>query len=570
MLDSSTIDGGKTGICYQELGADSHNLMGYRMATESIALQISEWLKNCASLHKSCNDQQRNQDSTSAKIRLLVDANISGQESDIRYVTLSHRWSNITKAGATTKATILERYQSLSLDEFPSHFKEAIALIRRLGFEHIWIDSLCIIQDSQDDWLQQASLMQRIYSRGVLNLAPLGELSNSDDVRPSKNTEVMGCILRVSDDDAASESLICWKPDNFDQTLRESVLYSRGWTFQERLLSTRTVHFGHQQYWECCSLRASTTFPTGVDFPGTFSDNFVLRFKELSPDLPNKRMGAQDLHVLWCSLVRDYSRKTFTRSSDKLVAFRGIVERLEQVFPPALHEYMHGLWSSCLPEQLLWGVEEDCNRGASCTTVLPSWSWASRTQETKFVSTHLEQVPFRIRLAHFVGACTVSLEKYCASEGVVQMDARPSLKFNGILVSLSSMDRRTLSTEFDSDSCFAEEPSIFLFPAFQTMTRVDGLILQPIEIGDGVTGCGTYFQRLGIFQSPTNIFEKVIPMLFGRLLPDGSIEADSGNDLYLEHLEAEKQVDERVQDVPGVARWILCANNGVFLEHYEN
>ena len=60
-----------------------------------------------------------------------------------------------------------------------------------------------------------------------------------------------------------------------------------------------------------------------------------------------------------------------------------------------------------------------------------------------------------------------------------------------------------------------------------------------------------------------------IPRLLGRLRPDGNIDLHIDNELHLEHLEVEKQVYERLRDVPGIARCIECTNNGILLEYYS-
>jgi len=61
-----------------------------------------------------------------------------------------------------------------------------------------------------------------------------------------------------------------------------------------------------------------------------------------------------------------------------------------------------------------------------------------------------------------------------------------------------------------------------------------------------------------------------IPKLLGRLRPDGKIEAHSDNDLYLEHLEGEKRIYERLREVSGVATCIEQTSNGILLEYYRN
>jgi hypothetical protein len=82
-------------------------------------------------------------------------------------------------------------------------------------------------------------------------------------------------------------------------------LSQRGWTFQERVLSKRTVHFGDQLYWECASLRACEYFPLTLDHPNhpEFRDDFVQRLK-LETQRPREQeqnqVYNQSLHNLWC------------------------------------------------------------------------------------------------------------------------------------------------------------------------------------------------------------------------------------------------------------------------------
>ncbi|KAK3069947.1 hypothetical protein LTR53_011304 [Teratosphaeriaceae sp. CCFEE 6253] len=61
-----------------------------------------------------------------------------------------------------------------------------------------------------------------------------------------------------------------------------------------------------------------------------------------------------------------------------------------------------------------------------------------------------------------------------------------------------------------------------------------------------------------------------IPQLFGRLHPDGTIEAASDNAFQSRRLAIEEQVYERLHDVPGVAKCIECTSNGILLKYYPN
>lgn len=60
------------------------------------------------------------------------------------------------------------------------------------------------------------------------------------------------------------------------------------------------------------------------------------------------------------------------------------------------------------------------------------------------------------------------------------------------------------------------------------------------------------------------------PRLHGRLLSDGTVEADGDNYLHLSHLDKEKQVYDRLRGVPGVAECIECTPNGILLKYYPN
>ncbi|KXJ84723.1 hypothetical protein Micbo1qcDRAFT_110726, partial [Microdochium bolleyi] len=47
-----------------------------------------------------------------------------------------------------------------------------------LGFDHIWIDSLCILQDSEKDWEEQSAVMADVYKFAWLNIAALWTTSD--------------------------------------------------------------------------------------------------------------------------------------------------------------------------------------------------------------------------------------------------------------------------------------------------------------------------------------------------------------------------------------------------------
>jgi hypothetical protein len=88
------------------------------------------------------------------------------------YTTLSHRWASPQSQPLTLKESNLEEYQcGIAFRDLPPIFQEAIRLTRLLGSKHLWIDSLCIIQDSPADWQYEASKMASVYGNALCNLA---------------------------------------------------------------------------------------------------------------------------------------------------------------------------------------------------------------------------------------------------------------------------------------------------------------------------------------------------------------------------------------------------------------
>jgi len=94
-----------------------------------------------------------------------------------RYATLSHCWGKIPDKIVLTKEGKAS-FQKALPEHISQTFKDAITAARMLGFNYIWIDSLCIIQDSRDDWLNESSQMGKVYEYSTLNITAT---SSKDD-----------------------------------------------------------------------------------------------------------------------------------------------------------------------------------------------------------------------------------------------------------------------------------------------------------------------------------------------------------------------------------------------------
>jgi hypothetical protein len=90
--------------------------------------------------------------------------------SRLHYLTLSHCWGAFVplRLLGTNIAAFLE---DIPFDSLPKTFQNAVEMTRNLGLHYLWIDSLCILQDSAQDWEVESNRMYEIYKHSYLNLA---------------------------------------------------------------------------------------------------------------------------------------------------------------------------------------------------------------------------------------------------------------------------------------------------------------------------------------------------------------------------------------------------------------
>lgn len=100
-------------------------------------------------------------------VRLVHAADLTGTEA---YAALSHRWpqSEFLKCREETIEFLKNDVPEHTLTKT---FQEAIRLTRDLGFSYLWVDSLCIVQDDNEDWERESRTMASVYSNAEVTLA---------------------------------------------------------------------------------------------------------------------------------------------------------------------------------------------------------------------------------------------------------------------------------------------------------------------------------------------------------------------------------------------------------------
>jgi hypothetical protein len=134
-----------------------------------------EWLSKCVLEHSACSGGTDANFWPSRLLCLGDDHRIRLHTSKdypaiLSYMTLSHCWGDaqFIKLQQSNKETF---EKEIPWDSLPQTFKDAIRVARHLGSKYLWIDSLCIIQDSEQDWMAESKMMGKVYKNAVCNIA---------------------------------------------------------------------------------------------------------------------------------------------------------------------------------------------------------------------------------------------------------------------------------------------------------------------------------------------------------------------------------------------------------------
>lgn len=320
-----------------------------------------------------------------------------------RYVALSYVWNSAAKddvgEGAAAKDRLLLRRDNLAdfcrqgflrgriFGRVPVVIRDAINFVRLSGFRYLWVDSLCIVQHD-DSTRDRVGLMNEIYSGAYFTIIAA---ASTEGLYGKDHDE--GDLPRGSDSVRYLHSkLLC------------SHWASRGWTFQEQLLSKRAIVFLDDVcFWDC---QRDVKWPSMDETPD-LSVHMRPRLQARQPPSRSRhpfeeaflervdrkvfsREGSQDLislstvpdFKLYIELICRYSNRDLTYDQDVLPAFSGVLEVLSR--RSFRGGFICGLPALFLDSALLWQPLLKGRRRSPVGTAtkiapmapLPSWSWA--------------------------------------------------------------------------------------------------------------------------------------------------------------------------------------------------
>jgi len=155
------------------------------MASPKAMERAKQRLEECQKEHIKCPARLRD---SILPTRLLavgsdgdptIKLHISRPDERGQYLALSYCWGG-PQQYKTTEENVADNCQAIQLEKLPQTIQNAISIIRRLGFRYLWIDALCILQDSEIGKHREINHMGAVYRNASLTIVASNALCVSE------------------------------------------------------------------------------------------------------------------------------------------------------------------------------------------------------------------------------------------------------------------------------------------------------------------------------------------------------------------------------------------------------
>lgn len=330
---------------------------------------------------------------------------------DVRYLALSYVWGRPPEPGSefydvpalelnARTSTGLHEKNSLRGMTVPNTIEDLLDLADQLGVRYVWVDRVCIQQDSNEDKGAQISNMHLIYNCShvtIIAAAGEGPYHGLPGLRPGTRHVVQNEIevLKPCDgsckqdhEHEAGLSLLT----TVDPVVRSSSYLghatwsTRGWTLQERFMARRSLIFTQEQVrFVCSDGDYSEETYSEVAFPRLQA--FTFKNTEYGLRQSVRAYGESDdertrFWTRYGHLVERFTSRWFTFPGDVHDGFAAISQALAI---EAKDRLIWGIPASQFELGLMWTTYEGQVRRMEMTTLpmteqkrrvgYPSWSW---------------------------------------------------------------------------------------------------------------------------------------------------------------------------------------------------
>ncbi|KAI9857101.1 MAG: hypothetical protein M1813_008592 [Trichoglossum hirsutum] len=347
---------------------------------------VRTWLPTCEKLHGSACAEPDWLITERLGFFRVIDVKLRRvicAPADCRYMALSYVWGGpqkvVASKGNFSINTNGETYMDLP-PVLPRTIEDAISVVIALDHRYLWVDSLCIIQDDPAEKHDQIAHMDLIYGSADLTIV--------DAAGARADTGLAGLSLGLLNDRQNFETvkglqLALTLPSFVGVVDYGSPWNTRGWTYQERLLSKRALIFSREQAYFLCSSAvwcedvisepdvltecvACKNLATGRAPQRTFSLNTSVYNMHSTPRADDSILQA------YINVVGSYSARKLSFAADALNAVSGVLGQLERA---GLGQLRNGIPESYFDIALLWHYQGEWSEAEQ--SIFPSWSWAA-------------------------------------------------------------------------------------------------------------------------------------------------------------------------------------------------
>jgi hypothetical protein len=276
----------------------------------------------------------------------------------------------------TSQETLAARLAGIDYEDLPPLFQDVVTTCRALGFQYLWIDRLCIVQGARGDFLRQAPKIGDIYGNAIITIASASATTENDRILTQRDPKWESMSLEVS---ANNLGMLRFSMRHRSHRLGSESqggdygrISTRAWTWQERMLSARTVFFTPSALkFECRTHSIWEGFG-----PGVVGHSWSAQLENIT-------------FQSWLGLVEEFTKRDITKDTDRRPAMDAVIERLGRITG---RKWIWGLWQDAMVESLCWmaNARKEAARDVPCKMYYdfyaPTWSWLSIVGPVSYVS----------------------------------------------------------------------------------------------------------------------------------------------------------------------------------------
>ncbi|KAF4630652.1 hypothetical protein G7Y89_g7491 [Cudoniella acicularis] len=280
-----------------------------------------------------------------------------------QYLALSYTW------GSEQSSECAIDHDGLP-DTIPTTISDAMEATLQLGFQFLWVDRYCIPQNQDAIKHKEIRHMDMIYKRAAGTIVACSGKSPWYGL-PGCSSRSRSGSGRVAIDDRIFFSV----PSDPRYEIEASNWMSRGWTYQEGLLSRRRIFFTEDQiYFECDARHC-------FESTGCLQNNVFWEASQKARifSIGGRAVGRHDFY----KTVNQYSGRKLTYESDILNGVWGVLRTFCDTKYPIIHYWGVPVYAKQSGYDCIAGFTWDLVRPAQRRAGFPSWSWSGWIGQVK-------------------------------------------------------------------------------------------------------------------------------------------------------------------------------------------